>query len=103
MARGGSRRRPRKLGAEAVWAILRSGGDWHAVATRGKWPLEMFADYLSASIAALFELYENGRINYEDALRNADSVNDLRLEIKLKGKESKDRDLTASIAHLDIV
>ena len=52
---------------------------------------------------ALFELYENGRINYEDALRNADSVNDLRLEIKLKGKESKDRDLTASIAHLDIV
>ena len=52
---------------------------------------------------SLFELYENGRINYEDALRNADSVNDLRLEIKLKGKDSKDRDLTASIAHLDIV
>ena len=52
---------------------------------------------------ALFELYENGRISYEDTLRNADSVNDLRLEIKLRGKESKDRDLTAGIAHLDIV
>ena len=52
---------------------------------------------------ALFELYEGGRISYEDALRNADSVNDLRLEIKLRGKDSAGRDLTASIQHLDIV
>jgi len=36
-------------------------------------------------------------------LRNADSVNDLRLTIKLHGKESKDRDLSAGIQHLDIV
>ena len=52
---------------------------------------------------ALFDLYEAGKISYEDALRNADSVNDLRLQIKLHGKESKDRDLTAGIQHLDIV
>jgi len=52
---------------------------------------------------ALFDLYEAGRITYEDALRNADSLNDLRLEIKLRGKESKDRDLGSSIQHLDIV
>ena len=52
---------------------------------------------------ALFELYEAGKITYEDALRNADSVNDLRLQIKLYGKESKDRDLTTGIGHLDIV
>ena len=52
---------------------------------------------------ALFDLYENGQIAYEDALRNADSVNDLRLQIKLRGKESKERDLTAGIQHLDIV
>ncbi len=52
---------------------------------------------------SLFDLYEAGRITYEDALRNADSVNDLRLQIKLHGKESKDRDLTAGIGHLDIV
>src|SRR6266581_506199 len=52
---------------------------------------------------ALFDLYETGRIGYEDALRNADSVNDLRLQIKLCGKESKERDLTAGIQHLDIV
>ncbi|WP_300450582.1 PilT/PilU family type 4a pilus ATPase [Accumulibacter sp.] len=52
---------------------------------------------------ALFDLYEAGQIKYEDALRNADSLNDLRLQIKLHGKESKDRDLTAGIGHLDIV
>ena len=51
----------------------------------------------------LFDLYEAGKITYEDALRNADSLNDLRLQIKLHGKESKDRDLTTGIGHLDIV
>jgi twitching motility protein PilU len=52
---------------------------------------------------ALFDLYEGGKISYEDALRNADSVNDLRLQIKLHGQEAKDKDLTAGIQHLDIV
>ena len=52
---------------------------------------------------ALFEHYEGGRITYEDALRNADSVNDLRLHIKLHGKESKDRDLSSGIGHLEVV
>jgi twitching motility protein PilU len=52
---------------------------------------------------ALFDLYEADKISYEDALRNADSVNDLRLAIKLKGKEAKDRDLSAGTAHLGIV
>jgi len=51
----------------------------------------------------LFELYENGSISYEDALRNADSVNELRLMIKLQGKEAKDRDLSTGIEHLNIV
>jgi len=35
---------------------------------------------------ALFDLHEAGLISYEDALRNADSVNDLRLQIKLNSK-----------------
>jgi twitching motility protein PilU len=35
---------------------------------------------------ALFDLHEAGLITYEDALRNADSVNDLRLHIKLNSK-----------------
>ena len=36
---------------------------------------------------ALFDLYEAGRISYEDALRFADSTNEVRLNIKLHGKE----------------
>jgi len=52
---------------------------------------------------ALFDLYEAGQISYTDAMRNADSLNDLRLQIKLHGKESKDRDLTAGIGHLGII
>jgi twitching motility protein PilU len=51
----------------------------------------------------LFEMYDTGVISYEDALRNADSVNDLRLAIKLHSKEAKNRDITQGIGHLDIV
>ena len=35
---------------------------------------------------ALFDLHEAGAISYEEALKNADSVNDLRLKIKLEGQ-----------------
>jgi twitching motility protein PilU len=52
---------------------------------------------------ALFELHEADKISYEDALRNADSVNDLRLAIKLQGKDAKNRDLSAGTQHLGIV
>jgi len=52
---------------------------------------------------ALFDLYESGMISYEDALRNADSLNDLRLKIKLHGQEAKGRDMMAGLDHLDIV
>ena len=52
---------------------------------------------------SLYDLYEGGLITYEDALRNADSLNDLRLRIKLHGQESKDRDMMSGLDHLDIV
>ena len=51
----------------------------------------------------LFDLYEQELISYEDALRNADSVNELRLMIKLHGKEAKDKDIMTGIEHLNIV
>jgi len=38
---------------------------------------------------ALFELYEAGEVSYEDALRNADSVSELKLTIKLNSKQSR--------------
>ena len=52
---------------------------------------------------SLFDLYENNLVNYEDALRNADSVNDLRLHIKLNSQRSRKTDLTAGTEHLNIV
>jgi twitching motility protein PilU len=52
---------------------------------------------------ALFDAYEDEIITYEDALRNADSVNDLRLQIKLNGKRSKNQDLSAGTEHFSIV
>jgi twitching motility protein PilU len=51
---------------------------------------------------ALFDLYEDKKISYEDALRNADSVNDLRLNIKLNSKIGG-RDINSGIEHLGIV
>jgi twitching motility protein PilU len=47
-------------------------------------------------------LYESGKISYEDALKNADSVNDLRLNIKLNSQHSKDADLMSGMGDLKL-
>jgi twitching motility protein PilU len=52
---------------------------------------------------ALFDLVESDKISVEDALRNADSVNDLRLSLKLQGKSTGASDTAASIEGLDII
>jgi twitching motility protein PilU len=49
---------------------------------------------------ALFNLFESGAISYEEALKNADSVNDLRLRIKLQSKSSMDRDVMSGTENL---
>lgn len=51
---------------------------------------------------ALFDLYEADQIGYEDALRNADSMNELRLRIKLEGKENKGKDKLDGLDHLSL-
>ena len=35
---------------------------------------------------ALFDLYDDGSISYDEAIRNADSMNEIRLKIKLNSK-----------------
>jgi twitching motility protein PilU len=51
---------------------------------------------------SLFELYETGFISYEDALRNADSKNELRLRIKLESKrEAKNIDDGGALSIVD--
>jgi twitching motility protein PilU len=51
---------------------------------------------------ALFDLYEADKIKLEDALRSADSMNELRLRIKLEGKESKGKDALGDLDHLSL-
>ena len=52
---------------------------------------------------ALFDAYEDNLISYENALRNADSVNDLRLQIKLNSQRGKTQDLSAGTENFSIV
>jgi len=52
---------------------------------------------------SLFDLYENRSVTYEDAIRNADSVNDLRLQIKLNSQRARNPDLAAGTEHMSIV
>ncbi len=52
---------------------------------------------------ALFDAYESQLISYEDALRSADSLNDLRLQIKLNSQRAKTQDLAAGTEHFAIV
>src|SRR5450756_22419 len=51
---------------------------------------------------ALFDAYENNLITFEDALRNADSLNDLRLQIKLNSHRGKGQDLAAGLSLIHI-
>jgi twitching motility protein PilU len=50
---------------------------------------------------ALFELYNEGQISYEDAIRNADSANELRLNIKLKSKRGEPNSMASSSLSFD--
>ncbi len=50
---------------------------------------------------SLFELYEAGFISYEDALRNADSKNELRLRVKLESHRESPQLEDGSLALMD--
>ncbi|MGJ7545560.1 PilT/PilU family type 4a pilus ATPase [Variovorax sp. LT1R16] len=52
---------------------------------------------------ALFDLFENHAIGFDDAIRNADSANDLRLQIKLNSRRARSTDLSAGTEHFAIV
>ena len=52
---------------------------------------------------ALFDAFEEGTISYQDALRNADSQNDLRLQIKLHSQRAATTDLAAGTEHLAVL
>ena len=47
---------------------------------------------------ALFDLYNEGAISYDEAIRNADSANELRLQIKLKGTRAAQEETTSALS-----
>ena len=51
---------------------------------------------------SLFDLYERDLITYEDAMKNAESENDLRLAIKLKGKEAQSTEFGETLANVQV-
>jgi len=51
---------------------------------------------------SLYDLFEADAISYEEALKNADSVNDLRLKIKLDSKHSVNRNVMSGASHLQM-
>lgn len=50
---------------------------------------------------ALFDLYNEGAISYEEAIRNADSMNELRLQIKLKSNRPSEASAAMSFSMLE--
>lgn len=52
---------------------------------------------------SLFDAFEAGLISYEDAIRNADSQNDLKLNIKLNSQRARNADLGAGTEHLELL
>ena len=52
---------------------------------------------------ALFDAFEANIISYEEAIRNADSQNDLKLNIKLNSQRARNTDLSAGTEHLSLL
>ncbi len=52
---------------------------------------------------ALYDLHQAGLVSYEEALRNADSTNELRLRIKLEGKDAREADILGNSRFFEIV
>ncbi|MDB4511923.1 PilT/PilU family type 4a pilus ATPase [Arenicella sp.] len=63
------------------------------IAKSNEWGMQTFDQ-------ALFKLYEADLISYDDAMKNAESENDLRLEIKLKGKEASKTEFGETMANV---
>src|ERR1700712_6144109 len=75
-------------------------GDVHEIKEIMKKSRELGMQTFDQSLSAL---YESQPVTFEDALRNADSVNDLRLQIKLHSQRSRSSDLNAGTEHMQIV
>ena len=66
-----------------------------AMEKSGEWGMQTFDQ-------ALFHLHERDLITYDDAIKNAESENDLRLAIKLRGKDAASTEFGETLANVEI-
>ena len=66
-----------------------------AIGRSGEWGMQTFDQ-------SLFDLHEQDLVSYEDALKNAESENDLRLAIKLKGKNAQATEFGETLADVHL-
>jgi twitching motility protein PilU len=66
-----------------------------AIAKSTEWGMQTFDQ-------SLFHLHEHDLITYEDAIKNAESENDLRLAIKLRGKAASETEFGETLADVGI-
>lgn len=66
-----------------------------AIERSGEWGMQTFDQ-------SLFQLYEDELITYEDAMKNAESENDLRLAIKLNGKQAATTEFGETLANISV-
>ena len=66
-----------------------------AIEKSAEWGMQSFDQ-------SLFELHEKDLISYEDAMKNAESENDLRLAIKLRGKDAAKTEFGETLANVEI-
>ncbi|MGH1427485.1 MAG: PilT/PilU family type 4a pilus ATPase [Arenicella sp.] len=73
---------------EEIYEVIERSGE--------EWGMQTFDQ-------ALFEIFEDGLVTYEDAMKNANSQNNLRLKIKLEGKNASVADIGSSLSDVDLV
>ena len=66
-----------------------------AMEKSGEWGMQTFDQ-------SLFQLHERDLITYDDAIKNAESENDLRLAIKLKGKDAAKTEFGETLANIGL-
>lgn len=85
------------IGTPLISDMIREGRIYeiHEVMERSgeEWGMQTFDQ-------ALFKIYEEGLITYEEAMKNADSQNNLRLKIKLEGKDAAKTDLGSTLKNV---
>ena len=73
---------------EEIYEVIERSGE--------EWGMQTFDQ-------ALFDIYEEGLITFEEAMKNANSQNNLRLKIKLEGKDANKKEIGNTLKDVNLV